>query len=114
MVTAALEDGHQQKRYPLVGPDVLTGPATAAIWSRHLGREVRYAGNDLEAWASQARQGLPDWMVDDFEIMYAFFQKHGLRASEADLALQARILKHPPRRFEDFARETAAAWKARA
>jgi len=109
---AATESGHEGRRYPLVGPDVLDGPGTAAVWSRHLGREVRYGGNDLQAWAVHSRALMPDWMVEDLRIMYAFFQEKGLRASDADLREQARILPHPPRRFEDFVRETAAAWRA--
>jgi len=112
MVVAATEDGHVGRSYALVGPDVLGGAETAAAWSRALGREVRYAGDDLEAWAAQARQALPGWLVDDLKVMYAFFQRHGLRANANDLARQTGLLGHPPRRFEDFARETAAAWKA--
>jgi uncharacterized protein YbjT (DUF2867 family) len=112
MVVAATEDGHVGRSYALVGPDVLGGAETAAAWSRALGREVRYAGDDLEAWAAQARQALPGWLVDDLGIMYAFFQRHGLRANANDLARQERLLSHPPRRFADFAQQTAAAWEA--
>jgi uncharacterized protein YbjT (DUF2867 family) len=111
IVTALSDPGHEGQRYPLVGPDVLTGPETTAIWSRHLGREVRYGSDDLVAWAAQSRAYMPEWLVDDLVIMYRHFQNHGLRASAADFAQQARILGHPPRRFEDFAAETAAAWK---
>jgi uncharacterized protein YbjT (DUF2867 family) len=111
IVTALSEAGHEGQRYPLVGPDVLTGPETTAIWSRHLGREVRYGGDDLEAWAAQARAAMPEWLVDDLKIMYHHFQTQGLEAGAADLERQAQILGHPPRRFEDFVAETAAAWK---
>jgi uncharacterized protein YbjT (DUF2867 family) len=111
IAAAATESGHDGQRYPLVGPDVLTATDTAAIWGRHLGHEVRYAGNGLEAWALQSKASLPAWMIEDLRIMYRFFQEKGLRASEADLRQQAKVLKHPPRRFEDFAQETAAAWR---
>ncbi len=111
IATAVTEPGHEGRRYPLVGPDVLTGPQTAALWGRHLGREVRYGGNDLRAWAAQAKAFQPDWLVEDLLVMYGFFQEKGLRASAADLAQQARVLKHPPRRFEDFVKETSAAWR---
>lgn len=111
IAAAATEPGHDGQRYPLVGPDVLTATETAAIWSRHLGREVRYGGNGLEAWALQSKAFMPEWMIEDFRIMYRFFQENGLRASEADLRQQAKVLKHPPRRFEDFAQETAAVWR---
>ena len=111
IAAAATESGHDGQRYPLVGPDVLTATDTAAIWGRHLGREVRYAGNGLEAWALQSKALMPEWMIEDLRIMYRFFQEKGLRASEADLRQQAKVLKHPPRRFEDFAEETAASWR---
>jgi uncharacterized protein YbjT (DUF2867 family) len=113
LANATLEDGHASQRYPLVGPDVLTAEATAAAWGRHLGRDVRYAGNDLDAWEAQTRKIMPDWAVDDWLIMYRYFQRNGLRATDEDLRQQARILKHPPRRFEDFVKETAAAWRGR-
>jgi hypothetical protein len=94
-----------------VGPDVLTATDTAAIWGRHLGREVRYAGNGLEAWALQSKALMAEWLIEDLRIMYRFFQEKGLRASEADLRQQAKVLAHPPRRFDDFAQETAASWR---
>jgi uncharacterized protein YbjT (DUF2867 family) len=111
LATATLEEGHEGQRYPLVGPDEVTGESTAAAWSRHLGRDVRYAGDDLTAWETQTRKIMPDWAVDDWVIMYRYFQRNGLRASDEDLRKQARILKHPPRGFDDFVKETAAAWR---
>ena len=71
---------------PLVGPDVLTGEATAAVYSRHLGREIRYGGDDLDAWTEQVRAVLPDWQVRDLRVMYEHFQHQGLVATDADLA----------------------------
>jgi uncharacterized protein YbjT (DUF2867 family) len=112
MATATLDDGHEGQSYPLAGLDAVTGESTAATWARHLGRNVRYAGDDLDVWEAQTRQYMPDWAVDDWVIMYRFFQRKGLRASDQDLAQQAGILKHPPRRFEDFVKETAAQWRA--
>ena len=113
LATATLEEGHEGQSYPLVGPDVVTGESTAATWSRHLGRDVRYAGDDLDAWEAQMRKIMPDWAVDDWVIMYRYFQRNGLRASDEDLRTQARILKHPPRRFDDFVKETAATWRGK-
>jgi hypothetical protein len=42
--------------------------------------------------------------------MYAFFQKEGLQASADGMERFVPVLGHPPRSFEAFARETAAAW----
>jgi len=96
----------------LVGPDVVTGESTAAVWSRVLERPVAYGGDDLDAWEAQSLQYLPPWMVFDFRMMYAFFQEHGLRATPQALDRLTALLGHPPRSFEAFAEETAAAWTA--
>jgi uncharacterized protein YbjT (DUF2867 family) len=98
--------------YPLVGPDVWTGESTARCYSKHLGREVRYAGDNLDAFAQQASQFLPAWMIHDLRIMYEYFQKEGLLASEADLAQQQKILRRAPRSFDAFVEEMAASWKS--
>jgi uncharacterized protein YbjT (DUF2867 family) len=110
-VNALRNPGHAGQIYPLHGPDSLTGEGVAEIWARHLGREVRYAGDDLDAWEKGALQMLPPWMVQDFKIMYAYFQQHGFRPGPEDLAHQAKGVGHAPRSFDDYARETAAGWK---
>jgi len=45
---ALTTNGHQGQTYNLVGPDVLTGSATAACWTRALGKPVAYGGDDLD------------------------------------------------------------------
>jgi len=50
-------------------------------------------------------------MLYDFKLMYAFFQKHGLKATPADVALQTKALGHAPRSFAAYAKEMAEAWK---
>ena len=105
-------DGHDGKTYNLVGPDVVTGESTAAEWSRALGKPVKYAGDDLEAWEAQQRAWLSPSMLFDFKHMYAFFQERGLKATPDDDALQTKLLGHAPRSFAAYAKEMAAAWKA--
>ena len=109
-VQALTRPGYENRTYALVGPEALTGVQTAEAYARALGRDVRYAGNDLRAWGEQARQMLPAWMVYDFGLMYALFQSAGLRATAAQLAETTAIVGHAPRRFADFASE-AAAWR---
>lgn len=104
----------RNRAYPLAGPDVLTADQVAAVYSKHLGREVRYAGDDLDAWASQASSMLPEWLIHDLRIMYGHFQKHGLKASPEELALCEAAVGHPPRSFESWVAEVAPSWKAAA
>lgn len=96
----------------VVGPDVLTATATAATWGGVLGRKIAYGGNDLDAWEKAALAFLPAPLAFDFRLMYQFFQENGLRATPEDVARCAALLGHAPRRFEDFAAETARAWSA--
>ena len=108
---ALTESRHEGQTYDLVGPDAHTGETTAQVWSRVLGKEIRYGGDDLDAWEKQFLQYLPEFMVFDFREMYHFFQTQGFRGTPETIARQTKLLGHPPRSFETFVEETAAAWK---
>lgn len=110
-VNTLLNPGHAGQIYALAGPDRLTGESVAQTWSLHLGRDVRYGGDDLEAWQEQALQMLPEFLVHDFRIMYEFFQKHGFRATPEEMAHAPKGVGHALRRFDDFVAETAREWK---
>jgi len=107
-----LTDDFENETYNLVGPDILTGPETAKIWSEALGRPIKYAGDDLDSWEQNSMQFMTDWMAYDLKLMYEFFHKHGLRAAPEDLERVQKILGKPPRKFRDFAKETANMWKS--
>jgi uncharacterized protein YbjT (DUF2867 family) len=108
---ALTTDGHSGKIYNLVGPEPVTGESTAAEWSRALGKPVKYAGDDLDAWAAQQQAYLPPSLLYDFKHMYAFFQKNGFKATPADIATQTKLLGHAPRSFAAYAKEQAGEWK---
>jgi hypothetical protein len=93
---------------PAVGPDSWTGEGIAEVYSGLLGREVRYTGDDLEAWAAGARNVMPEWLVRDLARMFAHFQEAGLPATEAELAETRAALGREPRPFLEFARELVA------
>lgn len=107
---ALLHQTPANKTYNLSGPQILTGNSTAKIWSDVLQKPIKYAGNDLEAWEEQNKQYMPDWMIFDFKLMYAFFQRFGLQATKSDVDQLTALMGHPPRSFEDFARETKNMW----
>jgi uncharacterized protein YbjT (DUF2867 family) len=111
-VRALTENGHLGKTYALVGPDALTGKDCAAEFAKALGKPVAYGGSDLAAWAKSMAPYMPAWAVYDYALMYAMFQTKGLRATPAQLTETRTILGREPRKFADFVRETAAAWKA--
>jgi uncharacterized protein YbjT (DUF2867 family) len=96
---------------PLNGPRGLTGDDTARVYTEILGRPVRYAGNDVNAWATRVESVMPPWLVADLKIMYEYFVEKGLHASGRDFAAQEELLGHAPRSFEAFVSELAPAWK---
>jgi uncharacterized protein YbjT (DUF2867 family) len=110
-VRALTESGHEGKTYALVGPDAVTGEDCAREFSEALGRRIVYGGDDLAAWAKSSRAYMPAWAVYDYALMYDMFQRKGLKATPAQLQESRTILGHEPRKFRDFVKETAAAWK---
>ena len=108
IVATLTQAGHEFHYYPLIGVEVLTGQDVADIYSPALGREICYGGNDLEVWEKKSTGTLPGWIIPDLKLMYEFFQRHGLRASEEDFVLQANVLGHPPCCFHAFVGETVA------
>lgn len=109
-INALLNDGFENQEFAINGADVLTGDGIAAMFSNQLNREIRYGGDDLDAWAKQSQHMMPAWMVEDFKLMYAFFQEHGLKASQEELEKQQAIIGHEPRSFSDFVAELAQGW----
>lgn len=100
-----------RKTYELSGPDVLTGPLLADIWADTLGRPVRYAGNDLNAFEKNIKAFAPAWKAWDMRAMMARYQADGAIASDADIARLAELLGRTPRNYRDFAKETARQWQ---
>lgn len=107
---ALTESGHEGRVYSVVGPEPLTGEACAEIWGEVLGREVRYAGDDLDAWEERALEMMPAWLAYDLRLMYELFQREGLVASDEEREATREILGREPASLRDFAREAAAAW----
>jgi uncharacterized protein YbjT (DUF2867 family) len=50
---ALTTEGHHGKTYNVVGPEPLSGPKAASVWSGLLGKEVRYGG---ERWTPGRRR----------------------------------------------------------
>jgi uncharacterized protein YbjT (DUF2867 family) len=104
-------DGHQGKTYNLNGPEVLSGPGVASIWSKLLGREIRYPGDNMDAFELQMRERAPSWSAFDIRMMFQGYLERGFVAESGDLETLTELLGHSPRRYEDFAREIAHTWQ---
>lgn len=96
--------------YNIVGPEAFTGESTASVWSGALGKQIVYAGDDLDGWERQLTGRLPAWAVYYYRLMFEQLQGAGSRSTGEDLERQFALLGREPRKFDDFARETAAAW----
>src|ERR1700688_3261161 len=82
---ALTSDRHQGKTYNLNGPTVLSGPKVAAIWSSLLGKEVRYTGEDMDAFEEQMRTRAPSWSAFDIRMMFQGYLERGFAAEKGDL-----------------------------
>ena len=108
---ALTSDGHFGKTYNLNGPEVLSGPKVASIWSGLLGKEIRYPGDNMDAFEEQMRKQAPSWSAFDIRMMFQGYLKRGFVAEPGDLETLTELLGHSPRRYEDFARQTTLAWQ---
>ena len=108
---ALTTEGHAGKTYNLNGPDVISGLAAASIWSRALGREIKYAGHDMDSFEEQMRERGPAWSAFDLRMMFQGYIERGFGAEDGDIEILTKLLGHTPRRYADFANETARAWK---
>ena len=106
------EDGHDGKTYDLVGPGLLSGPKAAEIWSKLLGKEVKYTGENFDDWEAQMRDMLPAWSAFDFRVMFQSYFERGFASTETEVERFHQLLGRAPRRYEDLAAELVSGWKA--
>jgi uncharacterized protein YbjT (DUF2867 family) len=104
-------EGHFGKTYNLNGPEILSGTKAASIWSEVLRKNIRYPGEALDAFEEQMRKTAPSWSAFDIRMMFQGYLERGFVAGEGDLETLTALLGHAPRRYEDFAKETALEWK---
>jgi uncharacterized protein YbjT (DUF2867 family) len=107
---ALTTDGHEGQVHNLNGPDLLSGPKAAEIWSRLLGRTIRYTGHDMDAFEAAMRERAPAWAAFDIRMMFQGYLERGFAAGPGDLEALTALLGHSPRTYEAFARETVAEW----
>jgi uncharacterized protein YbjT (DUF2867 family) len=95
-------------RINLVGPDTLTGPDVAAIWSATLGRPIAYGGDDTAGFEQSLRNVMPSWMAFDMRLMAERFLTEGMLPEAGDTTRLTTLLGRPLRSYRDFAAEVAA------
>ena len=96
----------------LIGPDALTGPSIAKIWSATLNKQVAYTGSDTAPFEARLAQHAPSWMAMDMRLMLDRFCSDGMVATSADVDKMTELLGRRPRSYADFAAEMKAQWEA--
>jgi uncharacterized protein YbjT (DUF2867 family) len=105
-------ESHEGQTYDLVGPTLITGPGNAALWSKLLGKDIKYTGHNFDQWEMQMRSKAPSWTAYDLRMMFQGYYDRGFASTETEVTRLTKLLGHAPRSYESFAEETAAAWKA--
>ena len=95
----------------LYGPKTWTADDIAALYGEALGKEVRYMGDDLDAWENASKAFMPPWLLSALKAGFHKMQTVGSVATEEDVAASDVAIGHPARRFEDFVAEVTPAWK---
>jgi uncharacterized protein YbjT (DUF2867 family) len=108
-VKALTEAGHEGQVYEITGPELLSYAEVAATLSRVLGKPVTYVDVPPEAARdAMLKAGTPVWNADAFMAMSEAFAAGRF---EYTTDVVERVTGQPPIRFEQFARENAAAFR---
>ena len=106
------EEGHEGQTYDIVSPTTISGPGNAALWSKLLGKEIKYTGHNFDQWEQGMRAKAPGWSAFDLRMMFQGYFDRGFASTETEVARLTKLLGHAPRSYEDFATETAKGWNA--
>ncbi len=103
--------GHEGQTYDIVNGELHSGPKAAAIWSKLLGREIKYPGNDFDDFEAQMRStGMPSWSAFDVRVMFEGYFARGFAPTQAQADRLAALLGHAPRSYQAYAEELAKRW----
>jgi len=106
------EEGHDGQTYDIVSPAMISGPGNAALWSKLLGKEIKYTGHNFDLWEQTMRARVPNWSAFDLRMMFQGYFDRGFASTETEVARLTKLLGHAPRSYDEFATYTAAMWKA--
>jgi hypothetical protein len=95
--------------YPVVGPESLSGPQCAAVWSAVMDCSVDYCEDD-SLWESLLKKNLAGKKRIDLLQTYRLIRKYKLATSAKQLALTEKLLGRPPRNYATYVKETLAQW----
>jgi len=108
VVRALTSDGHRGKEYPVTGPEALSIGEQVRILSLAIGKPIEYvAVSDEAARKGMEQAGLPAFLIDAL-LPFAGFIRSG-KAAQVFKTVE-EVTGRQPLRFDDWARENAAAF----
>ena len=105
-VKALTEPGHEGKVYTLNGPEAITYEEMATVLSDVLKRPINHISlppADLKG--AMMSQGVPEILADRLLDLERLYREGKAAGDKSDIRA---VTGHDPRRFTDYARETAA------
>jgi uncharacterized protein YbjT (DUF2867 family) len=89
----------------VAGNEVFTGESAAAVWSQALKREIRYGGDDVQAFEAQLAQNAPGWLAYDLRLMMNRIQQLGQIPAAGATSKLEELLGRPLRTYQAFVAE---------
>ncbi len=93
----------------LVGPEAFTGESIVRLWSDVLGKQVTYAGDDLEAVQKAFRTAMPSADAYSLAMIFRGIVQDGVLGAPGTADQLVGMLEHPLRTYRVFAEEIIAA-----
>lgn len=98
--------------YDLSGPRSIGGRECAAVWAEALGRPVAYLGDDDTLMAETFARHLSGQRLADWTASFRFLRRMSMPTRPRQVAATRALLGREPHSFEDYVRDTVAAWHA--
>lgn len=105
---ALTKEPFETGEFRIFGPEALTGESIAGIYTKLLGKPIRYGGDDLEKWTEFKKGGFPEWSLNALRPMYAYTQKCGMKPEPGEQ--KSDLLPEKLIAFEEFATELTKNW----
>ena len=93
----------------LVGPDTLTGPKVAAIWSELLGHPIVYGGDDPSDFEQNMATFMPKWTAYEMRLMAERYVSDGMMPEAGDVERLTKLLGRQLHTYRKYAVEMVAA-----
>lgn len=98
-------NGHEGQNYILTGPEPISFHDVAEAFSKVLGKQVTYVNVPGEAVIeSMVGMGFPEWIAQGYVELFEGFSENFANSVTDSVE---RLTGHPPRLFEQFARDFA-------